>query len=343
MALVAHSSLPAFDTMKSEGVAVARPSGAVGRPTLAVGLLNLMPDAALRATDRQFIRLVSAVADEMDVWVYPFTVAADHRGEDARRHIEDHYATFNQVKGQGLDALIVTGANPAQDRLEREAFWSGLGEVLDWATTEVGSILCSCLATHAVLQKYRGMTRKRLPEKRWGVYSHHRLMDHPLLDGLGERVEAPHSHWYDVTREEFESVGLTVVLESEEAGVHMAVDDDDFYVFFQGHPEYDLVSLLKEYRRELGRFWRGERDNYPPVPEHYFSDDAIKRLIEYRPVLEEARRRGIQPPRLDESELLPKESHTWNDEGKVIYRNWLRRIRPGLSRIPDFTHLASAD
>lgn len=343
MALVAHSTLPAFETMRSEGARVVRPSDAGDRPSVAVGLLNLMPDAALRATDRQFIRLVSAVADEMDVWVYPFTVAAEHRGDEARRHIGDHYSSFDVVKEAGLDALIVTGANPAQDRLERETFWSGLGDVLDWASAEVGSVLCSCLATHAVLQKYRGMIRKRLPEKRWGVYSHHRLMDHPLLDGLGERVEAPHSHWYDVTREEFESVGMTVVLESEEAGVHMAVDDDDFYVFFQGHPEYDLVSLLKEYRRELGRFWRGERDDYPPVPEHYFSDVAIKRLIEYRPVLEEARRTGSQPLRLDESELLPKESHTWNAEGKVIYRNWLRRIRPTHSRVPDFTHSASTD
>lgn len=343
MALVAHSSLPAFETMKSEGVRVTDPAGAGDRPHVSVGLLNLMPDAALRATDRQFIRLVSAVADEMDIWVYPFTVAAEHRGEEARRHIADHYVTFEEVAKGGLDALIVTGANPAQDRLEQESFWSGLGEVLDWASSEVGSILCSCLATHAVMQKYRGVVRKRLPEKRWGVYSHHRLVDHPLLEGLDETVEAPHSHWYDMTRDEFESVGLTVVLESEEAGVHMAVDDDDFYVFFQGHPEYDVISLLKEYRRELARYWRGERRDYPPVPDHYFSDEAVARLVEYRPVLEEARRTGAQPPRLDEAELLPKETHTWNAEGKVIYRNWLRRVRPGLSPVPDFTHSAPAD
>ena len=326
MALVADSDLPAFDTMRAEGVAVVAPGQGSGLPELSVGLLNLMPDAALRATDRQFIRLVSAAAEDFDITVHPFTVAAEERGEEARAHVADHYTTFDQVADGGLDALVVTGANPAQHELEREAFWSGLGDVLDWATESTKSILCSCLATHAVLQKYRGMERTRLPQKRWGVYSHYVLKDHPLLDGLNGLIDAPHSHWYDVTRQEMESVGLTVLLESEEAGVHMAVDDDDFYVFFQGHPEYDLISLLKEYRRELGRYWRGERDDYPPVPEHYFDADSLQQLEEYRPVLEAAKREGRQPPRLVEDQLLPHGIHSWNEEGKVIYRNWLRQV-----------------
>jgi homoserine O-succinyltransferase len=324
MPLLADSALPAFATMRTEGVSLS--TQPTGLPRVSVGLLNLMPDAALRATDRQFIRLLSAGADELDIRVVPFTVAAEERGQEARAHISAHYSTVARVMDEGLDALIVTGANPARDQLEREAFWNGLGEVLDWATSSTKSILCSCLATHAVLQKFRGMKRTLLPQKRWGVYSHYILKDHPLLDGLTGPIDAPHSHWYDVTREEMEAVGLTVVLESEEAGVHMAVDNDDFYVFFQGHPEYDLISLLKEYRRELGRFWRGELDEYPPVPEHYFDAAALAQLEEYRPVLEAAKRAGRQPPRLVERDLLPRDMHSWNEEGKVIYRNWLRRL-----------------
>lgn len=331
MALIVNSTLPAFDTLREEGVPVSSP-GEPGGVSVTVGLLNLMPDAALRATDRQFIRLLSSAAEDLDIWVYPFTVAAEHRGAEAQRHVADHYSSFDQVAQRGIDALVVTGANPAQDDLERETFWGELGKVLDWATAETSSILCSCLATHAVLQKYRGVKRTRLPQKRWGVYSHRAVQDHPLLEGLSGPVEAPHSHWYDVTREEMESVGLSVVLESEEAGVHMAVDDDDFYVFFQGHPEYDVISLLKEYRRELGRYWRGEREDYPPVPEHYFSDEAVARLEDYRPILEAAKVARREPTRLVEEQLLPRESHTWNSEGKVIYRNWLSRIatqKPG--------------
>ncbi|HEX6222581.1 MAG TPA: homoserine O-succinyltransferase [Acidimicrobiia bacterium] len=328
MGLVAHSQLPAFRTMREEGVTVARRGDVADsdRDTVSVGLLNLMPDAAIRATDRQFIRLVAAAADELELWVYPFTVAAFSRGEAARRHVSAFYSTFDDVRDTGLDALIVTGANPAQHELEREAFWDELGEVLDWAQKETTSILCSCLATHAVLQKYRETVRTKLPEKMWGVYQHEILEDHPFLEGLSEPVEAPHSHWYDVTRAEMEAVGLTVLIESREAGVHMAVDEDDFYVFFQGHPEYDLVSLLKEYRREVGRYWRGDRDDYPPLPAHYFEKEAITKLEEYRPVLEQAKSQGNQPPLLVESELLPKEPHRWNEQGKVIYRNWLRGV-----------------
>lgn len=328
MGLVAHSDHPAFRTMREEGVTLARRGdvSAPGPNHLSVGLLNLMPDAAIRATDRQFIRLVAAAADELELWVYPFTVAAFSRGESARRHVSAFYSRFDDIQETGLDALIVTGANPAQHELEREAFWAELGEVLDWAQKETKSILCSCLATHAVLQKYRDTVRTRLPEKMWGVYQHEIVEGHPLLEGLSEPVEAPHSHWYDVTRKEMEAVGLRVLIESDEAGVHMAVDEEDFYVFFQGHNEYDLVSLLKEYRRELGRFWRGERDDYPPMPAHYFDADAIARLEEYRPVLENAKADRTQPPLLVEPELTPKGPHVWNEQGKVIYRNWLRGI-----------------
>lgn len=331
MALVVNSDLPAFDTMRAEGVPLATPSelGASTRPQIAVALLNLMPDAALRATDRQFMRLVAAAAEDVDITMTVFTVAGETREEEARLHIKRHYTSFEQVAEHGSDALIVTGANPAEPDLEKETFWEGLSEVLDWAQGETRSIMCSCLATHAVLERYREMKRTKLPRKRWGVYQHRQIRSHPLLEGLSGAVEAPHSHWYDVARHDMEAAGLAVLLESDEAGVHMAVDDEASLVFFQGHPEYDLISLLKEYRRELGRFWRGDRDDYPPVPEHYFDDSALAELEAYRPVLEAAKSDGAWPPRLVEEELLPTDRHTWNDAGKVIYQNWLRGIAEG--------------
>jgi homoserine O-succinyltransferase len=86
------------------------------------------------------------------------------------------------------------------------------------------------------------------------------------------------------------------------------------------------VSLLKEYRRELGRFYRGETDNYPPVPEHYFDALALAKVEAYRPVLETAKRRGTQPPGLTEAEVLPRRQHTWGRDGRIIYRNWLAEV-----------------
>ncbi|MGB8360127.1 MAG: homoserine O-succinyltransferase [Acidimicrobiia bacterium] len=330
MALIAHSSLPAFASLASEGLTVVTPDEAAssGRPDLWVGLLNLMPDAALRATDRQFMRLLAAASDSWDIWVRPFTVAASGRGAEARSHIADHYSSFAEIEQSGIDALIVTGANPAQELLEREAFWEGLGEVLDWAQTHTRSVLCSCLATHAVLERFKGLKRTRLPEKRWGVYQHGIVAAHPLLEGLTGPVAAPHSHWYDVTRGDMEAIGLTVLIESDEAGVHMAVGDDDFYVFFQGHPEYDPISLLKEYRRELGRYYLGERSDYPPAPEHYFDDAGLAMVEEYHSLLDAAKTAATVPPGLDETRVLPRHMPDWASPGKVIYRNWLSGLVP---------------
>jgi homoserine O-succinyltransferase len=145
MAIVEHSSLPAFWTIESEGYVVVSPEEARSSSLvdLKIGLLNLMPDAALRATDRQFLRLLAAGSDEFDIWIHPFTAAAEWRGDDAAWHVEEHYTTFEDVQRLGIDALIVTGANPAEHRLEREHFWEELGEVLDWASEATQSVLCS--------------------------------------------------------------------------------------------------------------------------------------------------------------------------------------------------------
>ena len=134
MPLVAHSELPAFATLCQEGVAVTSPELASesGLTNLRIGLLNLMPDAALRATDRQFMRLVSAYGDSANLYVYPFTVAADFRSEAAKQHVNEHYETFDNLSETGLDALIVTGANPKHVDLAKEAFWKPTIEVLDW-------------------------------------------------------------------------------------------------------------------------------------------------------------------------------------------------------------------
>jgi homoserine O-succinyltransferase len=330
MPLVAYSELPAFESLRREGVAVTTPEQAAQSDlaALRIGLLNLMPDAALRATDRQFIRLVSTYGDSANLYVYPFTVAAEYRGKEAQQHVNGHYETFDSLTEKGLDALIVTGANPKHVDLAWESFWEPMIDVLDWGQSNVHSILCSCLATHAVLKQYHSIERIPLPEKRWGVYSHQLLFDdHPLLAGVESPIDAPHSHLYDVSRATMQSAGLHVLAESEEAGVHMAVSDDDFsYVFFQGHPEYDGISLLKEYKREVGRFVAGERDDYPPYPEHYFDRTAITKLDDYKQRVLAACTDNREAPVFPEAEVAQGRDSTWTKAGQAIYANWLAEV-----------------
>ncbi len=279
MSLVAYSGLPAFEFLRHEGCEIVT-SVDSALPTLRIGLLNLMPDAALQATERQFLRLINAYGQSANLYVFPFAVKAGDRADIARAHINAYYSDFAELQADGLDALIITGANPARTDITMEPFWQPMLDVIEWGREHVASTLCSCLATHAVLHHYHGKKRRELPQRQWGVYDHEIFVpEHPLLAGLSTPVSAPHSHRFAVTREDMETAGLTVLIDSAAAGVYLAVGPDARrLVLFQGHPEYDAISLLKEYKREVQRFLTGNRQNYPPFPEHYFDAAAMRRL-----------------------------------------------------------------
>ena len=278
MPLVAHNNLPAFQRLRERGQQVLSAERAERQDIreLHIGFLNMMPDAALVATEHQFIRLVGASNQIAQFYVYPFSIPEMNRGSDALQHIEQHYFEFSELRGLGLDALIISGANPVSPDLEQEPFWEPLMEIVDWASNNVASMLCSCLATHALVKSYHGIERQRLPRKKWGVYSHQICVpEHPLTWEINSRFDAPHSRYNEVTREQLEQAGLQVLIESDAAGVHLAVSPDRFRaIYFQGHPEYDAISLLKEYKREAVRYVQDIRDTEPPLPRNYFSADA---------------------------------------------------------------------
>lgn len=331
MPLVAHSGLPAFETLRDQGLDIisAEQAIAMDLPVLRIGMLNMMPDAALQATERQFLRLVNAYGSAANLYVYPFALRAEYRSEIATAHIDTHYSSFAEIRDQDLHALIITGANPIRDDITQEAFWSQLIEVTEWGRMNVQSILCSCLATHAVLQNYWGLERVELPQRQWGVYEHELLEDgQPLLSGLSTPVIAPHSHRFAVSRLAMERVNVNVLIASPEAGVHMAISDPQSrFVFFQGHPEYDAISLLKEYKREIQRFLTGNRSSYPPFPEHYLNTSAKARLEAYQRQLTESDFEQQTLPPFPEAELTDGLVNTWSEVGRVIYRNWLEQVR----------------
>ena len=328
MPLVAHNDLPAFERLRREGYTVIDPDEAKSASRLHIGLLNLMPDAALQATERQFMRLLGASAGSIIVYVHVFTAAAMPRLGKAREHVDQHYPGFEAIKALGLDALVLTGANPASPELATEPFWDDMVEVIEWSKDNVCSTLCSCLATHAVVKQYHQVERVKLPQKRWGVYSHRVFdRDHFLTRHLNTRFDAPHSHVYEVTREQLDSAGLTVLAVSEQAGVHLAVSADHFqFIYFQGHPEYDFNSLFKEFKREVTRFATGERDDYPPFPENYFGEESVEMLDAYRDRLLGANDKRQLLQEFPEHQVEPLLDNTWTDTGKGMYNNWLVKV-----------------
>jgi len=327
MPLVAHNGLPTFQRLRDHGQEVLTLERAQQQDIreLHIGLLNMMPDAALSATEQQFIRLVGNCNQIAQFYVYPFSISELNRGAAAERHISQFYFSFDELAEQGLDALIITGANVVSPALDQEPIWEPLIEIASWAEANVASTLCSCLATHALVKHRHGVDRRPLPQKQWGVYSHTiSEPGHPLVRNINTRFDAPHSRWNDVSREQLESAGLTVLAESAEVGVHLAVSADGFRtVYFQGHPEYHAISLLKEFKREVNRFINGELDSPPPHPQHYFSDAAVGIIEPFMNACQEALKNGDKTPEFPESALQKHVHNTWGDTGKAMINNWL--------------------
>jgi len=328
MPLVAHNQLPSFSRLRGEGVKVLAPDAASHQDIreLHIGLLNMMPDAALAATERQFFRLIGESNPIAQFYVHPFSLDELPRGDRAQAHIEQYYETFDEIKQQGLDALIITGANVVGPELSNQAFWQPLIEVADWAHENVTSTLCSCLATHAVLEFRYGQKRVPRAVKKWGVFAH-RVTDasHPLITDINSRFDVPHSRWNDISQQQFSAAGLKVLaLGDEDDCVHLATSEDGFRtIFFQGHPEYDTISLLKEYKREVLLYIDAQREDYPPFPENYFSLQSEAILREYKSRVLKALKNGTDVTEFPEDLIAPALDNTWHDTAGEVVGNWV--------------------
>jgi homoserine O-succinyltransferase/O-acetyltransferase len=330
MPLVAHNNLPAFTRLKEHGHEVLSLERARRQDIreLHIGFLNMMPDAALAATEQQFIRLIGSSNRIAQLYVYPFSIPGVSRSTTAQAHIAEHYFDFAGLAEQGLDALVITGANIINPSLREQTFWDPLTDVVRWAEDNVASVMCSCLATHALINHYHGIERRHLTDKQWGVYSHKVTEpDHPLMRDVNTRFDAPHSRYNDVSRAQFEDAGMCVLVESDEVGVLMAVSPDNFrFVYFQGHPEYDAISLLKEYKREVYRFLDGELESPPPFPQYYFPPAAEEIATTFIDHACRSRCTDDELPAFPETALRPFVNNTWGDTGKAIFNNWLGLI-----------------
>jgi len=350
MPIVAHNDLPTFAQLRAAGHNILDPDRAVHQDIreLHIGLLNMMPDAALVATERQFFRLIGQSNQIAQFYVHPFTLETLPRSPKALEHVRRYYEPFERIREDGLDALIITGANVTGPDLSTEPFWEPLGEVVAWAWENVSSTLCSCLATHAVLQFRYGQRRRSLGFKRWGVFAH-RVVErgHPLVGTVNTLFDVPHSRFNEIGRDQFDAADLRVLVESDTAGVHLAVSADGFrQVFFQGHPEYDTISLLKEYKREVNRFASGERADYPPVPDHYFCLQSRAILDEHQERVRRAVERGQEPPPLPEGLISRRLDNTWHDTAEGVVGNWMGlvyQVTHSDRKLPFMSHINPAD
>jgi homoserine O-succinyltransferase len=297
---------------------------------LHIGLVNNMADAALRATEHQFLRLLEAAAGDLLVHVTLYALPEVERKPAAQRRVRSFYAGIGQLwelpPEQWLDGLIVTGREPLTPGLREEAYWPSFMRVLEWAREHARSAVWSCLAAHAAVLALDGIERVRSRHKHFGIFACEQAAPHALLAGAPTSLCLPHSRWNGVCASQLAAKGYQVLTRTSDGGVDTFVKQDaGLFVFFQGHPEYESETLMGEYRRDIGRYLRGEMETYPLLPLDYFGEETERSLREI-----EARARASRQEKLlgDVSAVLNgvRIHNTWRDTAVVIYRNWLEHL-----------------
>ena len=245
-------------------------------------------------------------------------------------HLGKFYFGIADLLSSQFDGVVMTGTEPHQPDLREEPYWDVLVDVLDWAEEHTVSTVLSCLAAHAGVLYSDGIARHRLDDKQFGVFDDRKVSAHPLASGTAERMPFPHSRWNEVREEELTSCGYTVVTKSAEAGVNLFVKEKrkSLFVHFQGHPEYGARTLLKEYRRDVKRFLKGERETYPSLPQGYFDDTATKLMTEFQ-------EHALSQPSEELMDVFPDsvvadaQESAWHSSATRVYRNWLEYLAAG--------------
>ncbi len=294
--------------------------------SIVVGLINNMPDAALTATEQQFASLLAAASGPRRVRLRLSHIAQMPREPQSLERFAQYYWPLEALLAGPLDAIIVTGTEPRAAALGEEPYWEPLCELLDWVQDKALSSIWSCLAAHAAVQALDGICRRRLPEKRFGVFHHTVTSDTPLLKAVSAPLLTPHSRWNELVPEELRDAGYTLASSSPDSGADVFLREDrGLFICFQGHPEYESTTLLKEYRRDVGRFLRGEREGWPSPPAGYLTREALEQLTAFR-----TRAEGSGDPEL--LEQFPKIEPgsgiqvNWRHNAVQIYSNWLAHL-----------------
>jgi homoserine O-succinyltransferase/O-acetyltransferase len=300
-----------------------------GRQCLTIGLVNNMPDAACDATERQFVELIRAATPRTTVRLRLFSIAAVPRADRIRQRLAARYHDIAELWAAPLDGLIVTGTEPRAANLKDEPYWPALAKLVDWAGKNTTSTIWSCLAAHAAVLRADGIERRPFKDKLVGVFDCDKATDHPLLAGVAPRQHVPHSRANDLAEPALTSCGYRVLTRSAEAGVDAFVREEQgssLFLFFQGHPEYEADSLLREYRRDVGRFLRGEWQTYPAAPQGYLSDRAtvLADCFRARAVGE---RRANMITEFPMAALEAGAENTWRNSAVRTYQNWIDYLK----------------
>ena len=268
MPIKIQSDLPVKEILERENIFVMDENRAVHqdiRP-IQILILNLMP--LKEETELQLLRSLSNTPLQVDV---SFMMVSSHTSKNtATSHLNKFYQTFDQVKSHKYDGMIITGAPVEQMEFEEVDYWEEMKEIMEWTKSNVTSTIYLCWAAQAGLYYHYGVRKYLLDEKIFGIFKHRTIhRKTPLVRGFDDVFNAPHSRHSAIVREDVENnPALTILADSEEAGPFIIIAKEGRQIFVTGHPEYDVVTLDQEYRRDLAK----GMDNVP-FPQGYYKDD----------------------------------------------------------------------
>jgi homoserine O-succinyltransferase len=263
-----------------------------------------------------------AAAGNTLIQFHCFSLPSVNRSQTAQHHIEQQYNDVADLGRLHVDGLIVTGAEPNAATLFEEPFWQDLAEIIDWAKANTRSTIWSCLAAHAAVLHLDGIERQRLATKCSGIYDCAKVTDSWLTRNMSSPLKIAHSRFNAVRADDLTAKGYQLLTHSLEAGVDIFAKQQmqSQFVFFQGHPEYDALSLEREYLRDISRFLAGERDNYPAIPAGYFDAETEEGLMNFKKRASVERRPALStelPDRTLRNDIAAGAAAT------AIFKNWL--------------------
>ena len=267
MPIKVQNDLPAREILERENIFVMDENRAVHqdiRP-IHIAILNLMP--LKEETELQLLRSFSNTPLQIDV---TFVKVKSHESKNtSSSHLNKFYVEFDEIRAQRFDGMIITGAPVEMMEFEEVDYWKELTEIMNWAETHVTSTIHLCWAAQASLYHFYGLKKKQLDHKMFGLFWHKVLNRKiPLVRGFDDMFLAPHSRHTEVPIEDIRKCEeITILAESEEAGLFLAMAQAGRRIFVMGHPEYDRITLDGEYKRDMSK-------GLPiDIPENYYRDN----------------------------------------------------------------------
>ncbi len=267
MPIVIPDNLPAVEVLQTERVFVMKETRAIHQDirALKVLILNIMPLKI--QTETHLLRQLANTPLQIEIQLlHTKTYLSKNTPED---HLNEFYKTFDDIKDQKFDGLIITGAPVEQIDFEEVVYWEEMKHIMDWAKTNVTAKLYICWAAQAGLYHYYGVPKYPLPKKMFGVFEHNvNVPTLPIVRGFDEVFFAPHSRHTEIQRDDILKVPqLQIVSESDEAGVYIVANEEFAEIFVTGHSEYEAQTLNGEYRRDVAKGLEID------IPRNYFKNN----------------------------------------------------------------------